>query len=78
MAVEKAAREKAAREKAALGQTTLGQGTVAKEHDDDNAGNQKQGASRKRRRIVATVPGLSLLCIFAKGSSSVGAKHSCS
>jgi hypothetical protein len=76
MVVEKAAREKAALGQPALEQTTpeqkiLEQGIVATEHED--AGNQKQGASRRRRKIVAPAPGLWLLCVFAKGSSSVGA-----
>ena len=82
MALEKAAREKAAQEeaaleKAALEQTTLEEGTTAMEHNDDNAGNQTHGASRKRRRNVDSVPGLWLLCIIANSSSSVRSQHSC-
>jgi type II secretory pathway pseudopilin PulG len=82
VALEKAAREKAAREKAARGkakaaqeQTALEQGTVTTEQDDDN-GNQKPGAPRKRRRSVAHVPG-SFLRVITNGSSSVGAERSC-
>jgi hypothetical protein len=72
VAVEKAAREKAALEQTTPEQKILEQGTVATEHEDDTAGNQQQGISRRRRKI-APAPGLWLLCVFSKGSSSVGA-----
>jgi type II secretory pathway pseudopilin PulG len=76
-AKEKAAQEKAAKEQTALEQMALEQGTVATEHDDDNAENQKPGASRKRRRSVAHVPSSWLLHVITNGSSSVGAERSC-